>query len=58
MKDAEEAPELEFGNVYQNLDEGTYNVNIEKAHEMLQSGMQKVKQLRMMVSETKQSLID
>lgn len=31
---------------------------MQKAHEMIQSGMQKVQELRKMVSETKQNLID
>jgi hypothetical protein len=42
-------------NAYENIPQHTtqVNANIEKAHELLKSGMQKVKQLRMMVSETK-----
>ena len=34
------------------------NHDLQKTHDMISSGMQKVKQLRRMVSETKQSLID
>lgn len=50
--------EQALSNAYGNIPDTNVNANIEKAHEMLKSGMQKVKQLRMMVSETKQSLID
>ena len=49
---AEELPYVESEN------QMDMNEEMNKAHQMIHSGMQKVKQLRMMVSETKQSLIE